>query len=115
MRKVISCSMGAMIGVAATLGAVNSSIAGVFPVGNVALKTAAPQDVTEIRYRNHYRYHHRYGGAIFAGMAMSLIGAAIAGNYYASPYYSPYYYGYTYAPYPYAPYAWGYSSAYPVW
>jgi hypothetical protein len=95
MRKFVSCSMGAVIGVAATLSAVNSSTAGVFPVDTVTTKTAAPQDVVEVYYRG--------GGALFAGLALGLMGAAIAGSYYYGPryYYPGYYPGYAYAPYPY--------------
>jgi hypothetical protein len=48
-----------------------------------AVKTAVPEDVIEVRNR---------GGAIFAGLALGLIGAAIAGNgYYGSGYYYPAY------------------------
>jgi len=110
MRKFVSCSMGAVIGVAATFSAVNSSIAGVFPVDTAAMNTAAPQDVVEVRYR---------GGALFAGLALGLMGAAIAGSYYYGPsyYYPPYYPGNAYPPYPYyGPYYWGYPTyAYPVY
>ena len=54
-----------------------------------AVKTAVPEDVIEVRNR---------GGAIFAGLALGLIGAAIAGNsYYGSGYYPAYpYYSYAY-------------------
>jgi len=93
MRKYISCSMAAILAVAATLSAVKTSTAGVIPVDTVTAKAAAPQDIVEVSHR---------GGALFAGVALGLIGAAIVGSqyrphYYYYPSYSPYYY----PPYPY--------------
>jgi hypothetical protein len=108
MRKFVSCSMGAVIGVATTLSAVNSSTAGVFPVDTATMKAAVPQDVVEVYYRG--------GGALFAGMALGLMGAAIAGSYYYGPryYYPGYYPGYAYAPYPYYGSYYGYGG-YPAY
>jgi hypothetical protein len=106
MRKFVSGAMGAVIGVTATLTAVNSSTAGVFPVDTATTKAAAPQDIVNVYYRG--------GGALFAGLALGLVGAAIAGSYYyAPPYYYPGYYpGYVYAPSPY-PYYGSYYGRYP--
>jgi len=88
MGKYVSCSMAAILVVAATLSAVKTSTAGVIPVDTVTAKAAAPQDIVEISHR---------GGALFAGVALGLIGAAIVGSqyrshYYYYPSYSPYYY-----------------------
>jgi len=93
MRKYISCSMAAILAVAATLSAVKTSTAGVIPVDTAAARAATPQDIVEVSHR---------GGALFAGVALGLIGAAIVGSqyrhhYYYYPSYNPYYY----PPYPY--------------
>jgi hypothetical protein len=97
MRKSISIAIAVTIGATAALSHVNRSNAGPLPTALAAVKTAVPEDVIEVRNR---------GGAIFAGLALGLIGAAIAGNsYYGSGYYYPAY-PYSYSPYPYyAPYA----------
>ena len=88
MRKYVSFSMGTILAVTATLNAVQTSTAGVFPVDTVTSQAAAAQDIVEVR--------HRGGGAVFAGTALGLLGAAIAGNsyYYGSSYYYPSYYPY---------------------
>jgi len=91
MRKYISCAMAAMLVAAATLSAVKTSTASIFPVDTVTSKAAAPQDVVHVRHG---------GGALFAGLALGLIGAAIADSYYR-PHYYPSYYPYYYRPYPY--------------
>jgi hypothetical protein len=113
MRKCVSFSMAAILAMTATLSAMQTSTAGVFPVDTVTSQAAAPQDIVEVHYRG--------GGAVFAGMALGLFGAAIAGNsyYYGPRYYYPSYYpyygypsynpGYYYPPYSYyRPYNWGY-------
>ena len=82
MRKYISYAIAAMFATMTTLSAVKTSTAGAFPVDAVTSKTAAPQDVVEAHYD---------GGAFFAGTALGLFGAALAGSYY--------YPGYAYAPY----------------
>src|SRR6266478_3858089 len=93
MRKYISCSMAAILVVAATLSAVETSMAGVVPVDTVTARAAASQDIVAVR-------HH--GGALFAGVALGLIGAAIAGSYYRHRYYDyPSYDPYYYPPHPY--------------
>ena len=111
MRSYVSCSMAATLAVAAMLSAVKTSTAGVVPVDTFTSRAAAPQDIVEVRHR---------GGAIFAGAALGLLGAAIAGHsyYYGPRYYYPSYYpGYAYPPYPYYgsyyPGYWGYG--YPVY
>jgi hypothetical protein len=98
MRKSLSLAVAVAIGTTA-LSHVSQSNAGPIPTAMAAVKTAVPEDVIEVRNR---------GGAIFAGLALGLIGAAIAGNGYyggyypAYPYYSyPYPYSYSYSPYPY--------------
>jgi hypothetical protein len=105
MRKFVSCAMGGAISITATLTAVNSSTADVFPVDTATMK-AAPQDVVDVCYRG--------GEALFAGLALGLMGAAIAGSYYGPRYYYPGYYpGYAYASYPYyGSYYAGYPYAY---
>jgi hypothetical protein len=96
MRKYVSYSMAAILAVAATLSAVKTSTAGAVPVDTVTARVAAPQDIVEVRHN---------GGALFAGVALGLIGAAIVGSqyrhhyYYGYPAYDPYYY----PPYPYYP------------
>ena len=113
MRTYVSFSMAAILAMTATLGAVQTSTAGVFPVDTVTSEAAAPQDIVEVR--------HRGGEAAFAGMALGLLGAAIAGNsyYYGPSSYYPSYYpyygypsynpGYYYPPYSYyRPYNRGY-------
>ena len=96
MRKSISIAIAVTIGATAALSHVSRSNAGPLPTALAAVKTAVPEDVIEVRNR---------GGAIFAGLALGLIGAAIAGNsYYGSGYYYPAYpypYSYSYSPYPY--------------
>ena len=95
MRKYNSCAMAAMLAITATLSAVKTSTAGIFPVDTVTSKAAAPHDVVDVRHD---------GGAIFAGVALGLLGAAIVGNsyYYGPRYYYPSYYpGDAYSPYPY--------------
>jgi hypothetical protein len=85
--------MAAILVVAATLSAVKTSTAGIVPVDTVAARMAASQDIVEVR-------HH--GGALFAGLALGLIGAAIVGSQYRHHYYYPSYYDpYYYPPYPY--------------
>ncbi len=97
MRKYMSCSMAAILVVAATVSAVKTSTAGVLPVDTVTARAAAPQDIVEVSHR---------GGALFAGLALGLIGAAIVGSqyrhhYYYYPSYYPSYNPYYYPPYPY--------------
>jgi hypothetical protein len=93
MRKYISCSTAAILVVAATLSAVKTSTAGVFPVDTVTARAAVPQDVVDVSHR---------GGALFAGLTLGLLGAAIAGSYYRPHYYYyPSYYPYYYPPQPY--------------
>jgi len=56
-----------------------------------AVKTAAPRQTTEVRYR-----HHGFGpGAAIGGLALGLAGAALAAPYYG--------YGHDYPGYGYAP------------
>ena len=92
MRKYTSCSMAAILVVATTLSAVKTSTAGVVPVDTVTATAAAQQDIVEVRHN---------GGALFAGVALGLIGAAIVGSQYRHHYYYPSYYPYYYPPYPY--------------
>ena len=112
MHKSLSLAAAVAIGTAAALSHVSQSNAGPIPLAMAAVKTAVPEDVIEVRNR---------GGAIFAGLALGLIGAAIAGNsYYGSGYYYPSYpysysysypYPYSYSPYPYYGYPYyGYPS-----
>jgi hypothetical protein len=84
--------MAAIFVVAATLSAVKTSTAGVIPVDTVTAKAAAQQDIVEVRHN---------GGALFAGVALGLIGAAIVGSQYRRHYYYPSYDPYYYPPYPY--------------
>jgi len=109
MRKYVPCSIAAMLAVATTLSAVKMSTAGAFPIDTVTTKAAAPSDIVEVRHN---------GGALFAGIGLGLLGAAIVGNsyYYGPGYYYPSYDpGYYYPPYPYyRPYYGGYWG-YPVY
>lgn len=78
------------VAAAMTIGAVTSSAAGPLPVNAAGLKSVAPNDVVIVRARR--------GQALVAGIALGLIGTAIA----ASAAEHGYYYGpvYYYAPYP---------------
>jgi hypothetical protein len=88
--------MAAILAVAATLSAVKTSTAGVIPVDTLTAKAVASQDVVEVSHR---------GGALFAGLALGLIGAAIVGSQYRHHYYYYPSYGYpSYGPYYYPPY-----------
>jgi hypothetical protein len=99
MRKSMSCTVGAAIAAIAALNGVGTAAAGPLPVNVAALKTATPNDLIDVRVR---------GGAVAAGIALGLFGAAVASQYYY-PY--PYYY---YPPYPRAYYP-GYPYYGPYW
>lgn len=76
---------------ALTLAALSPVIAAPVATGATALKSAAPSDVVDVRWRRGYGY---YGGGFATGLA---IGALAARPYYYEPYY--------YAPPPAAYYA----------
>jgi hypothetical protein len=70
------------------------------PINAGAVQSAMPDSVVNVRHR---------GGALAAGIAFGLLGAAIANNYAYPPpyfYYSPY--PAYYPPYPYYGPYWGY-------
>jgi hypothetical protein len=100
--KRMACMIAVGMGVATGLSAANSWAAPV-PSSTAAVEAMVPNNLTEVRY-------HR-GGAIAAGIALGLLGAAIAPPYYYGPYYYPPYAPY-YGPYGgYGPY-WGYAPYY---
>jgi hypothetical protein len=106
MRKSIPFAIAITIGATAALSHVSPSSAGPLPTAVAAVKTAVPEDVIEVRNR---------AGAIFAGVALGLLGAAIVGNSYYGPsyYYPAYPQPYYYSPYPYyAPYRYPYYRRY---
>jgi hypothetical protein len=86
------------LGGAFALGATAPTHAAPLSVNALALKEAAPENVTEVRRR--WRRHRR--GAAVAGLALGIIGAAVAAQHYdryhrrhyRRNYYRPYgYYG----------------------
>jgi len=92
---------------ALAIGAANTVQAAPVPTQSAAVKSAAPDSITDVRWRRGWGW----GPAIGAGIAAGIIGGAAwaaAGPY---PYY-PYAYGYpiypAYYPYPYA-------GPYPYW
>jgi len=91
------------------LSAVGAAEGGILPLNVTGVSAAATSSLTDVRYRR--------GGAVAAGIAFGLLGAAIASQYH----YSPYYYYPPYAPYAppvyyYPPYAsYGYYPAYPYY
>ena len=89
------------LGGAFALGATAPTQAAPLSVNALALKEAAPENVTEVRRR--WRRHRR--GAAVAGLALGIIGAAVAAHQYDRYYrkrhrrhYRPY--GYYYGPPP---------------
>jgi hypothetical protein len=91
MRKLASYGIAITLTAAVTLATIDGSAAGPLPVDTLAVKAAAPTDVVGVRYR--------HGGAVAAGIALGLIGAAIASQYYHYPPYPPYPpYAYYYGP-----------------
>lgn len=114
MKKSIRCPLAMVVGLATAWSAINPSLAGPLPVMSAAVKTSAPSDLVNVRNRR---------GAIVAGAALGIIGAAIAASAadrYHYGYYGPvYYYPPPFAYYPpvyYPPYAYygGYWGA-PYW
>jgi hypothetical protein len=100
--RSIGYLVGAAIAASAALNHAGTAAAGPLPVNATALKTAAADDVIDVRYRG--------GGAFVAGLAFGLIGGAIASRsyYYPAYYYYPYAPAYYYPPYPYYGSYWGY-------
>jgi hypothetical protein len=101
MKKSIACAIGIAAGT--TIGSVGISTAGPLPV-DPAIRTAAATNTVDVRY-------YGYGGGLFAGLAIGMIGAAVASQYYYPPYYSypgAYYYPRYYGYYPRAYYGSGY-------
>lgn len=116
MRKSVKSAVAAALCAATALGSLPSTVlAGPISVASPAsVGLSAP--VEKAYYRRHYRhcyyrhchyrhYYRRYAydpsGAIFARLALGLMGAGIAAA--SRPHY--YYYGYPYYGYPY--YGWG--------
>jgi hypothetical protein len=84
---------------AIALGSASPTLSAPLPTATASIAAAAPDHVTDVRYR------HRRGGAAFAGIALGLIGAGIAASTYPRYYYDPYPYPYDgyYGPSAYAP------------
>ena len=95
---------------ALAFGLAGPSAAAPLPTSTATIKAAAPDSIVDVRWRGR---HH--GGAIFAGVAAGLIGAAAFGAFspaYGYPAYG-YYDGYYPATYAYETYpAYGYYPAY---
>lgn len=84
--------------------AVSAPLAGAAPVAAAVQKADAGFET--VAWRHHYHRHHGFGpGALFAGAALGLIGASIAGAFSGPDYYD---YGYPYCD-PYDPYTACYS------
>jgi hypothetical protein len=103
MKKLMGYAMAtAIASVAILTHSTTIATAGPLPINPTAIKAAAPNDLLDA----HYYHRHYRGGAVAAGLALGLLGAAIASGGYAYP--GPYYY---YPPYPYYP-AYGYYGPY---
>ena len=106
-KKTIALGAASVIalGGALALGATNPASAAPIGANALALKEAAPSNVVDVRKRRGRRGHwgghrrwrghsgwrgHRRGHAI-AGLALGIIGAGIASNYYGYPYGYGYY------------------------
>jgi hypothetical protein len=95
-------AIGVGVAIAILFGTGSSSWAGSTPT-TASLKGLDQSGVVKV--------HYRRGGAEIAGLALGLIGAAAAANYYYEPgyyyYYPPVYY--------YRPPYYAYSNPYPYW
>jgi len=95
------------LGLAGTLalGAAGPSLAASVPANTAAVKAAAPDATTEVRWRGGWGW----GPGIGIGLGLGFAGAALASPYYYGGYGCPYYgYGYSCG----GPYAYGYGPAY---
>jgi hypothetical protein len=92
-KLLMTGTVGAML----TAGSVTSSDALTVPVRSAG-SVAGPAPTEQVYYRYYWRRGYNPTGAIVAGAALGLIGAAVAGSsYYGYPYsygYYPAYYGY---------------------
>jgi len=107
-QKMLATGLVAAIALGANFvgGATGTASAAPLSINSPSLKEAVPNDVIDVRRRWYRGYG---GGAAVAGLALGIMGAAIAarqydryGPYYGSygPYYAaPYYYPYGYRPY----------------
>jgi hypothetical protein len=92
-KYLLACGLATALGGSAML--VTPAAAGALPANTQSIKSAAPKQVSDVRWRG--RRHHRHGGhggAIAAGVATGLfLGAAAAaasndgygGRYYDEP------------------------------
>jgi hypothetical protein len=95
-RRPVAVAVAAAIALsgAFALGSTASVNAAPFSVSQAAVKEAAPDNVTNV-----HRRHRHYGGHAVAGLALGIIGAAIAHKAYKRHYrhhhygYHPHYYG----------------------
>jgi hypothetical protein len=108
-NKPIAAGLTAAIALGAALAPGGTANAAPLSASSQAVKNAAPSDVIDVR---RYRGYGWGGGAAVAGLALGIMGAAIAARRYDyGPYYGygPYYAGaYPYGYYPYRPYRYRY-------
>ena len=108
-NKPIAAGLTAAVALGAVLVPGGSSSAAPLSTSSQAVKEAVPNDVIDVR---RYRGYGWGGGAAVAGLALGIMGAAIASRRY-DPYYGPYYAGaYPYGYYPYRPYRYRYYRPY---
>jgi hypothetical protein len=93
-RKPVAIGIAAAIALsgAFALGTTAPASAAPFSVSQAAVKEAAPENVIDVRRR----HRHWHGGHAVAGLALGIIGAAIAHKAYRRHHrhhYHPYYYG----------------------
>ncbi len=112
-NKSIATGLTAVLALGAAAAPGGIASAAPLSTSSHAMKQAVPNDVIDVR---RYRGYGWGGGAAFAGLALGVMGAAIAsrryGPYYG-PHYGPYYAGaYPYGYYPYRPYRYRYYRPY---
>lgn len=100
-RKPVVAAVATAIalGGAFALGSTAPASAAPLAVSHTAVKEAAPDNVIDVRRR--HRHRHWHGGHAVAGLALGVIGAAIAHkayrrhhrHHYHRGYYHPHYYG----------------------
>ena len=97
-RKPAAVSVAAAIALTSVfaLGSTAPVNAAPLSISQTAVKEAAPDNVIDVRRR-----HRHYGGHAIAGLALGIIGAAIAHQAYKRHHRHHYHHHYGYAPYGY--------------
>lgn len=90
-RKPVAAAVAAVValGGAFALGSTTPVNAAPFAISQTAVKEAAPDNVIDVRRR-----HRHYGGHAVAGLALGIIGAAIAHKAYRRHHRHHYHHGY---------------------